>query len=50
MFKRIKLWYHRRLFMRIYFIYLKHSDKPQNAVNDAYEDLKAIIKVMEEKL
>ena len=50
MFKRIKLWYHRRLFMRIYFIYLKHSDKPQDAVNDAYEVSLCVFKVMEEKL
>lgn len=49
MFGFIKRWYYRRLFLKVYFIYLKHSDNPQEAVNDAYEDIKAIIKFWENK-
>lgn len=45
MFKRLKIWYYRRMFLKIYFYYLKGSD-PQNAVNDAFEDIKAIDKVI----
>lgn len=38
----ITYWYYRKLFFRIYFSYLKYSDNPENAINDAFEDLKTI--------
>lgn len=40
--KYINYWYYRKLFFRIYFSYLKYSDNPENAINDAFEDLRAI--------
>ena len=50
MFSFIKRWYYRRLFLKVYFIYLKHSDNPQEAVNDAYADIEAIKHAFENKL
>nr|DAG34384.1 MAG TPA: hypothetical protein [Caudoviricetes sp.] len=44
MLKALKIWYYKRLFIKIYFRYLNGSD-PQNAVNDALEDIKAINKI-----
>lgn len=49
MFGFIKRWYYKRLFLKVYFIYLKHSDNPQEAVNDAYADVKAIIEFLKDK-
>lgn len=50
MFKLLKRLYYKRLFFRIYFIYLKRGNNPENAVNDAFEDIKAIKVVLNEKL
>ena len=50
MFRFIKRWYYRRLFLKIYFIYLKHSNNPQEAANDAYADVKAIKSAFKDKL
>ena len=41
MLKALKFWYYKRLFFKIYFHYLNGPD-PQNAENDALEDIKAI--------
>lgn len=49
MFGFIKRWYYKRLFLKVYFIYLKHSNNPQEAVNDAYADVKAIIESWKDK-
>lgn len=46
----IKRWYYRRLFLKIYFIYLKHGNNPQEAANDAYEDVKGIRDAFKKKL
>lgn len=42
MFKSLKRWYYRRLFLRIYFAYLKYGNDPKNAINDAFDDIEAI--------
>lgn len=42
MFKSLKRLYYRRLFLRIYFVYLKYGNDPKNAINDAFDDIKAI--------
>lgn len=44
MLKLLKIWYYRRMFIKIYLRYLNGSD-PQNAINDAWEDIKAIKKI-----
>ena len=44
MLKLLKIWYYKRMFLKIYLRYLNGSD-PQNAVNDAWEDIKAIKKI-----
>lgn len=45
MFGFIKRWYYRHLFLKIYFIYLKRNEYPREAYYNAYEDIKAIIKL-----
>lgn len=42
MLKLLKQWYYRRLFLRIYFAYLKYGNNPKNAINDAFDDIEAI--------
>lgn len=44
MLKLLKIWYYKRMFLKIYFRYLNGSD-PQNAINDAWEDIRAIKKI-----
>jgi hypothetical protein len=46
MLKFFKCLYYKRLFFKIYFCYLKGSD-PKNAINDAYDDIQCIKRVME---
>lgn len=41
MFRLIRHWYYKRLFFKIYFQYLA-GPNPQNAINDAFEDIRAI--------
>lgn len=47
MFKCLRLWYYRRLFLRIYFAYLKYGNDPSNAINDAFEDVMIIKSIRE---
>ena len=42
MFGFIKRWYYRRLFLKIYFIYLKRNEDPREAYYETIEDVKAI--------
>lgn len=44
MFKALKTWYYKRLFFKIYFRYL-NGPAPQNAIDDAWTDVKAIKKI-----
>ena len=41
----LRKWYYRKLFFRIYYIYLNRLNNPLGAIDAAYEDLKAIKKV-----
>lgn len=45
MMKILRKWYYRRLFFRIYFIYLNRLRNPLAAIDAAYDDVKAIKKV-----
>jgi hypothetical protein len=48
--RKFNHWYYRRLFFHIYFLYLKHSNNPDNAINDALDDVMAIKDSLNEKL
>ena len=45
MMKILRKWYYRRLFFRIYFIYLNRLRNPSAAIDAAYDDIKVIKKV-----
>lgn len=49
MLKSLKRWYYRRLFLRIYFAYLRYGNNPNDAINDAFNDMEAI-KTAREKI
>lgn len=46
MFALLKRFYYQRLFLKIYFLYLCNGKDPENAINNAYEDIKAIRNVL----
>ena len=45
MMKILRKWYYRKLFFRIYYIYLNRLENPSGAIDAAYDDIKAIKKV-----
>lgn len=48
--KAIKAYRDKKLFLRIYFLYLEYGNNPENAINDAFEDFKALKNVLHDKL
>lgn len=49
MFGFIKRWYYKRLFLKVYLIYLKRISDPREAYYNAYEDIKAILEFLKDK-
>lgn len=43
--KKLRKWYYKRLFVKIYFVYLNRLNNPYYAIDAAYDDIKAIKKV-----